>query len=157
MIVLLKDEFLLISGTRSFLLVAKVRDLFALHIETSDKEYSQTLEPGDLIVVSAPEGVALEPAIMLAEFVRTYHMPLIVLPKNHPGSKRFSYLVSVGPLISTNCSLQRGTHPEQHLVCSSDELAGTMLQAHPEGVEITGPLKTATHSLVKYRMLTKYT
>ena len=87
MIVPLRDELLLISGTRSFLLAAKANALFALRIETPDQEYCQTIEPSDIVVVSAPEGGALEPAIMLAEFVRTYHMPLIVLPKNHPGIK----------------------------------------------------------------------
>lgn len=154
MIVPLKDEFLLISGTRSFLLVTRADALFALHIETPDKEYSQTIEPGDLIAVSAPEGGALEPAFMLAEFVRTYRMPLIVLPKDHRGSKRFSYLVSVGPLITTSCSIRRGTHPEQHLVCSSDELAGTTLKSHPEGVEIENLPAGATHRYVNYRILT---
>jgi hypothetical protein len=156
MIVPLRDELLLISGTRSFLLAAKANALFALRIETPDKEYCQTIEPSDIIVVSAPEGGALEPAIMLAEFVRTYHMPLIVLPKDHPGSKRFSYLVSVGPLITTSCTIRRGTHPEQHLVCSSDELAGTTLKAHPDGVEITGLPAGASNRYVNYRMSTDF-
>ena len=153
MIFPLADEFLLISGTRSFLLVAKANALFALRIEAPDKEYCQTIEPTDMIVVSAPEGGALEPAIMLAEFVRKYHLPLIVLTKDHPGSKRFSYLVSVGPMISTSCTIRRGTHPEQHLVCSSDELAGTTIRSHPEDVEITGLPATATCRSVKYRLL----
>ncbi len=154
MIVPLRDEFLLISGTRSFLLVARADSLFALRIEAPDKEYSQTVEPGDLIAVSAPEGGSHEPAFMLAEFVRTYRMPLIVLPKDHPGSKRFSYLVSVGPLITTSCSIRRGTHPEQHLVCSSDELAGITLKAHSEGVEIVNLPEGATHRYVNFRVLT---
>ncbi len=156
MIVPLTDEYLLISGAHSFLLVAKVLDLFAIRIETSDREFSQTLEPGDLVVVSAPEGGAIEPAVMLAEFVRTYHMPLIVLPKDHPGSKRFSYLVSVGPLVTTSCTIRRGTHPDQHLVCSSSELAGTTITASPEGVELHGLPAGATHLIVKCRMLTEY-
>jgi len=156
MIVPLTEEYLLISGARSFLLVAKVRELFAIRIETPDKEYCQTLEPTDLVVVSAPEGGAVEPAAMLAEFVRTYHMPLIVLPKDHPGSKRFSYLVSAGPLVTTSCTILRGTHPEQHLVCSSDELAGTTIKALPEGVEILDLPADATHRYVKCRMLTEY-
>jgi hypothetical protein len=154
MIVPLKDEFLLISGTRSFLLVVRAGSLFALRIETPDKEYSQTIEPGDLIAVSAPEGGALEPAFMLAEFVRTYRMPLIVLPKDHPGSGRFSYLVSVGPLITASCSIRRGTHPEQHLVCSSDELAGITLRAHQDGVEVLNIPAGITHRYVNYRILT---
>lgn len=154
MIVPLKDEFLLIAGTRSFLLAARANALFAIRIETPDKEYSQTIEPSDIIAVSAPEGGAMEPAFMLAEFVRTYRMPLIVLPKDHPGSKRFSYLVSVGPLITTSCSIRRGTHPEQHLVCSSDELAGVTLKTHPEGIEIVDLPEAATHRYVNFRVLT---
>ena len=82
-----------------------------------------------------PKAGPVEPAIMLAEFVRTYRMPLIVLPKNHPGSRRFSYLVSVWPEIHTSCSIQRGTHPEQHLICSSGELAGLILKGLPAAVE----------------------
>jgi len=156
MIVPLRDEFLLISGTRSFLLAVKANARFAIRIETPDKEYCQTIEPSDIIVVSAPEGGAIEPAIMLAEFVRTYHMPLIVLPKDHPGSKRFSYLVSVGPLIATNCTIRRGTHPEQHMVCSSSELAGTLLRGHPDGVEIEGLPAGVSHRYVNHRMLTEF-
>ncbi len=156
MIVPLRDELLLISGTHSFLLAAKANAQFALRIETPDREYCQTIDPSDLVVVSAPEGGALEPAIMLAEFVRTYRMPLIVLPKNHPGSKHFSYLVSAGPMITTSCIIQRGTHPEQHLVCSSDELAGTTLKGHPDGVEIVILPPGASHRHVNYRMLTEF-
>jgi hypothetical protein len=156
MIVPLRDEFLLIPGTRSFLLAAKVNALFALRIETPDHEYCQTIDPSDIVVVSAPEGGAVEPAIMLAEFVRTYHMPLIVLPKDHPGSRRFSYLVSVGPSITTSCTIRRGTHPEQRLVCSSDEMAGATLRGCPEGVEITGLPASVSLRFVNYQMLTKF-
>ncbi|PKL57569.1 MAG: alpha/beta hydrolase [Methanomicrobiales archaeon HGW-Methanomicrobiales-5] len=132
----LDDELLLISGTHSFLLVAKTRTRFALCIETPADEYVQGVNHGDLVVVSAPEGGAVEPAMMLLELVRSYHMPLLVLPKDHPGAKRISYVVSVAPEISTNCSIQRGTHSEQHLVCSSDELAGILLKGTLQGVEI---------------------
>ncbi|MDO8873759.1 MAG: alpha/beta hydrolase [Methanoregula sp.] len=133
----LDDELLLISGTHSFLLVAKIRTRFALCIETPVNEYVQGVNPEDLVAVSAPGGGAVEPAMMLIELVRGYHMPLLVLEKAHPGSKRLSYVVSVGPEISTNCSIQRGTHPEQHLICSSDELAGITLKGTGQGVEIS--------------------
>ena len=156
MIVPLRDELLLISGTRSFLLAARANARFALRIETPENEFCQTIEPPDIVVVSAPEGGALEPAIMLAEFVRTYRMPLIVLPKNHPGSGHFSYLVSAGPMITTSCTIRRGTHPEQHLVCSSDELAGTTLKGVPDGVEIADLPPGASHQYVNYRMLTEF-
>ncbi|MDO9324721.1 MAG: alpha/beta hydrolase [Methanoregula sp.] len=137
MIYPLNDELLLIRTGHSFLLVGRVNTLFGLCIETTTNEFCQTVDPTDLVVVSAPEGGAIEPAIMLVEFVRTYHFPLIVLPKDHPGSKRFTYLVSVAPEIITNCSIQRGTHPEQHLVCSSAELAGINLKGTRQGVEIS--------------------
>ena len=156
MIYPLADEFLLISGERSFLLVARVGASFGLRIETFDEEYSQTVEPDDLVAVSAPEGGALEPACMLAEFVRTYRTPLIVLPKDHPGSKRFSYLVSVGPVISTSCTIKRGTHPEQHLICSSDELAGIVLEGRSGSVEIFGLPETMVPRYIKTRIITEF-
>ena len=152
----LADEFLLISGEHSFLLAAKANARFGLRIETMDAEYSQTVDPDDLIVVSAPEGGALELAMMLAEFVRKYRMPLIVLPKNHPGSRHFSHLVSVWPEIHTSCSIRRGTHPEQHLVCSSDELAGITLRGIPGAVELTDIPGNSTYQYVKSRILTEF-
>ena len=156
MIFPLEDELLLISGTQSFLLVAKTRTRFALCIETQDDEYVQGVQPGDLVVVSAPEGGVVEPAMMLIELVRAYHMPLLVLKKGHPGSKRISCVVSVSPEISTNCSIQRGTHPEQHLVCSSDELAGITLKGTGSGVEISPVPAGISLMRVKCRIKTEF-
>jgi hypothetical protein len=156
MIYPLADEYLLISGEHSFLLVGRVGNRFGLRIETLDGEYSQTVDPDDLVAVSAPEGGPLEPAWMLAEFVRTYRMPLIVLPKDHPGSKRFSYLVSAGPVISTSCTIRRGTHPEQHLICASDDLAGLELEGHAGTVEISRLPETAGVRYIKNRIITEF-
>ena len=156
MIFSLEDELLLISGTHSFLLVAKNRIRFALCIETPADEYIQGVKPGDLVVVSAPEGGAVEPAMMLIELVRAYHMPLLVLKKGHPGSKRISYVVSVAQEISTNCSIQRGTHPEQHLICSSDELGGITLKGTGQGVEISAVTAGITLQRVKCRIKTEF-
>jgi len=133
----LDDELLLIRGKQSFLLVAKVKSRFGLCIETCEDEYCQGVETGDLVVVSAPEGGAVEPALMLIDLVRTFHIPLLVLPKNHPGSRRVSYVVSVGPEIFTSCSIQRGTHPDQHLICSSGELSGVTMTGKNGGVDIS--------------------
>jgi len=133
----LGDELLLIRGKQSFLLVALVKKSFGLCIETSHDEYCQGVEAGDLVVVSAPEDGAIEPALMLIDLVRTFHVPLLVLPKDHPGSRRISYVVSVGPEIFTSCSIQRGTHPDQHLICSSGELAGITLKRSEQGLSIS--------------------
>jgi hypothetical protein len=152
----LDDELLLIKGKQSFLLVAKVKSRFGLCIETSDNEYCRGVDTGDLVVVSAPEGGAVEPALMLIDLVRTFHMPLLVLPKNHPGSKRISYVVSVGPEIFTSCSIQRGTHPEQHLICSSGELSGITLKGEGSGVEVSALQGDITVNHVKFKMETEY-
>ncbi|MGA2160889.1 MAG: alpha/beta hydrolase [Methanoregula sp.] len=131
------DDVLHVKGTHSFLLVAVVRENFPLCIEASHEEYCQGVHAGDLVVVSAPEAGPVEPALMLLELVRTYHLPLVVLPRDHPGSKRIPYVVSVGPAIQTSCSIVRGTHPEQHLVCSSDELAGIIVCRTGDGIAIS--------------------
>jgi hypothetical protein len=149
----LEDGLLLIRGDHSFLLIGKAKDRFSLCIETSTEEFCQGVMPGDVIVVSAPEGGPLEPALMLMDLVRTYHVPLLVLPKDHPGSRRISRVVSVAPEVLTSCSIKRGTHPEQQLVCSSDELGGISIMGTQDGLEISGmPVGLSLH-VVTCRLL----
>jgi hypothetical protein len=132
----LGSEFLLIRGERSFLLVGKAGSRFPLCIETPDDEYCLAVDPDDLVVVSMPEGGPVEQARMMLELVRRYHIPLVVLGKDHPGTKRLSMVVSVAPEILLACDIRRGTHPEQHLLCSSAELSGLSLAGIPGGVAI---------------------
>ena len=136
MIISLLNADLLIRSSQSFLLIGIVREPFTLFIESSADEYCQYLKKGDLIAISAPEGGEIRQALILLELIRTWHSPLIVLPPNHPGSKRLKMVVSAGDMISLNCSIQRGTHPEQTVICSSEELAGTCLTSVPEGIEL---------------------
>lgn len=133
------DTLLLIRGVSSFLLAGKAGTRFPLCIEYLSGEICTTLERDDIIAVSAPEGGSLEPAVMLLQLVRKHHFPLLVLPPGHPGSKRLRYVVSAGPEISLTCGIQRGTHPDQHLLCSSGELAGLCITGTAEGIR-TGPL-----------------
>ncbi|WP_243670060.1 alpha/beta hydrolase [Methanoculleus chikugoensis] len=104
---------------------------FTLFIEAPpDDEYCQAVDPpDDLVAVSMPEGGPIEQAHLMLELVRRYHIPLVVLPKGHPGSKRLSMVVSVAPpAILLACDIRRGTHPpEQHLLCSSAEFSGLSL------------------------------
>lgn len=130
------DTFLLIRQGVSFLLVAGAGHRFSLCIETASDEYCQGIEPNDLIVVSAPEGGEPEAAVMLIELLRRFHTPLLVLPKDHPGSRRLRYVVSAGPVIETSCDIRRGTHPEQHLICATAGLSGITLRGIPGGCEI---------------------
>ena len=141
---------LLIQGSSSFLLAGKAGSRFPLCIEYFSGEICTTLEKDDIIAVSAPESGALEPAVMLLELVRLHRMPLLVLPSGHPGSKRLKYVVSAGPEISLSCGIQRGTHPEQHILCSSEELAGLQLRGTADGIStglLPAPVKAGIISL----------
>ncbi len=129
---------LLIQAPRSFLLIGTVCDSFTLFIETGAEEYCQYLKSGDLVVISAPEGGELRQAQILLELVTIWHVPLMVLPSGHPGSRRLKMVVSAGDQIVMSCLIERGTHPEQTVICSSEELAGMELRSHPEGIEILG-------------------
>jgi hypothetical protein len=134
-----REEYLLARGKNSFILIGKAGRPLSICIETSDSEYCQGLSKTDIIVVSAPEGGPIEPAAILIELVRKYGCPLTVLPKNHPGSRRLRYVVSAGDSIRLSCSVQRGTHPEQDILCAAGEFGGVMVSATEEGIELEGP------------------
>ena len=134
----LDDGYLVFEGSSSFLVVARALRRLPLCIESVEGEVVQGLEPDDLIAASAPAGGPLAPALMLIELVRRYGLPLVVLPKGHPGSRRLPIVVSAGPAIRIACGIQRGTHPEQDVLCGADELAGLVLRGVPGGVEVEG-------------------
>ena len=131
----------------TFCMIGRVLSPFHLFIETYGDEYCHYLEEGDLVVVSAPEGGEIGQAMILLELIRKYHAPLVVLPKGHPGSKRLTMVVSAGDHIEINCSIQRGTHPQQHLLCGSEDMAGIVLKRSDMGVEITGGDQMSIQSL----------
>ena len=151
-----RDEIALISGEHAFLLVAKANARFPLCIESLSGEVCQGIDPDDLIVVSAPEGGPLEPGIMMIEMVRAYHTPLLVLPREHPGSRRISNVVSVGPVIHTSCSIQRGTHPEQNVICSHAELAGITLTGTMGGFDADPLPGGISVRMLKYGISTEF-
>ncbi|UUX93825.1 hypothetical protein [Methanoplanus endosymbiosus] len=120
----LKEGNLLLKGKNSFILIGRAKRLFILFIETFEKELCQTVREDDLIAVSAPEGGDPRQAFMLLELIREYNMPVMVLPKGHPGSGRLNMVVSAGPEIIPGCGIMRGTHPEQNVICASEEFSG---------------------------------
>jgi len=134
----LGDRILLVQGDHSFLLAGRALSDFNLFIESFDGEDCREVSADDLVVVSAPEGGEKEPARMLLELVRRYRLPLLVLPKDHPGSGRLQLVVSVSKTLHLSCDIRRGTHPEQHLLCSSGELAGITLRGSEGGVDLDG-------------------
>jgi hypothetical protein len=142
--------FILIRGGTSYVLAGKAGSSFALCIEAPDGEVCQGLTEDDIIAVSAPEGGPLEPAVMLIELVRLYRTPLVVLPAGHPGSGRLRYVVSAGDGIRLSCTIRRGTHPEQDILCGGTEFSGMSLKAVPRGIEISGISKDHSVSYLSY-------
>lgn len=62
--------------------------------------------------------------------------PIIVLPKNHPSSKRLSLVLSVGDKINLDCNITPGTHPEQDILCSCNTLSGLKIEKTKTGIKI---------------------
>ncbi len=127
-------EMIVFRGNSSFIVAGQPPTSFSLCVEYAEGEYCQTVESCDIVAVSAPEGGALQPAVMLLDLVRMYHTPLIVLPRGHPGSRRLRYVVSAGNVIRLSCGIQRGTHPEQDILCSGPDLAGMVLEGTKGGI-----------------------
>lgn len=132
----LKKGNLLLKGKNSFILIGRAKRLFVLFIETFDKELCQTVRENDLIAVSAPEGGDPRQALMLLELIRDYNMPVMVLPKGHPGSERLKMVVSAGPEIIPGCGILRGTHPEQNVICASEDFSGLAFYSDGGSVRI---------------------
>ncbi|HJJ98818.1 MAG TPA: alpha/beta hydrolase [Methanocorpusculum sp.] len=146
------DNPILIRGGSSFLLVARTQEKFPLIIETDTEELVQGIYPGDLILVSAPEGGGIAPAIYLLEMVQTHRIPVIALGKEHPASKRLSYVVSAAKWIKLRCDIRRGTHPEQHLLCTADEFTGMLLYTDGEELVIENCHREITASILSWTL-----
>ncbi|TAJ45785.1 alpha/beta hydrolase [Methanofollis fontis] len=133
-----EEDLLLIQGSSSFLLVGIVQERFALPVNASDNVYFEPVRPGDLVCVSAPEGGSVRAAAMLLLLVRDHHYPVFALPKDHPGSAWTPMVLSTAPALTLSCEIRRGTHPDQHLICSSAEFSGVMLRGGGDGVICDG-------------------
>jgi hypothetical protein len=119
---------------------AKAHRTRHVYIETGDEELVQFLEPDDLIAVSAfSAGEAAKRSIAcMLYLVRDGHMPLLVLPKGHPATKRLPIVISAGPSIRLTSCITPGTHPEQDVLCARGALDGAILQGTPEGISVEG-------------------
>jgi hypothetical protein len=68
--------------------------------------------------------------------IRELGSPLIVLPKGHPASPRLKTVVSIGPMTRLSCEIEPGTHPEQNILCGSEEFSGLEIMAAQDGAVI---------------------
>jgi len=133
--IFLKDnEIAYLLGKTGTIALAKTLGSF-FYLDTNDEEIVLFTEPEDLIVASAFEvGEKIQSGLKCTIFqIRELGSPLIVLPNNHPASKRLKTVVSIGSRTKISCKIQPGTHPEQDLLCGSEEFQGLEVLAEPNG------------------------
>jgi hypothetical protein len=138
------DEILFLIGSSGVLGLAKAGKDIQIFIGTPEKEEIVVfLGKDDLIAVSTfntglKEEIGIKSMIYL---IKEFSSPIIVLPKNHPTSKRLKMVVACGDHIRLDCNVQAGTHPEQDILCTCKDLSGLNITAIRDGVEIDGTIK----------------
>ncbi len=144
-ITLKDDEIIFLKGKTGTVGVAKFAKKGHIFIGTPDKEEIVLfLEPQDIVAVSAlNSGPLAEKGIKSLIFLlRDLGTPLVVLPSDHPTSKRLPMVASCGDKVRLDCNITPGTHPEQDILCACEELSGIEIQTFEGHIEIHGPLKS---------------
>ena len=126
------------TGTVAIIKAGKVGSRSQFFLETEDEEIVLGLDPKDLIVASAfSVGELYENGLKCVLYmVRELKSPLIVLPKNHKASARLPIVVSAGERTVLSCNITPGTHPNQDVLCGSDEFNGLEATGTSTGVEL---------------------
>jgi len=138
------NEILFLIGSSGELGLPKTGRDKQIFIGTPEKEEIVLfLGKDDLIAVSTfnaglKEEIGIKSMIYL---IKEFSSPIIVLPKDHPTSKRLKMVVACGDRIRLDCNVQAGTHPEQDILCTCEDLSGLNITAVPDGVEIEGLIK----------------
>jgi len=135
------DEVLFLIGSSGELGLVKTGRDMQIFIGTPDKEEIVVfLGKDDLIAVSTfNSGENAEKGIMsMIYLLKEFSSPIIVLPENHPTSKRLKMVVACGDHIKLDCDVQAGTHPEQDILCACEDLSGLDINAIEDGIEIDG-------------------
>jgi hypothetical protein len=149
MIPLNNNEMLLLRGKEGTLGIVKVGENNQFFLETENEEILLALEPDNLLVASGfgTDEKTVNGLKCVLYMIREVGSPFIVLPKNHPASKRLKIVVSVGDRTRLSCSITPGTHPEQDILCGADEFDGMEIRGVKGGVEISDLRGTATERI----------
>ncbi len=133
-----ESEILFLRGKAGTVAIVKAGPRGQFFLETETEEIVLGLEPHDLIVASALSvDERTEKGLKCVLFmVREIRSPLIVLPKNHPASPRLPIVVSAGKKTVLNCNITPGTHPNQDVLCGSNEFDNLEITGTLEGVQI---------------------
>lgn len=133
------DEIAYLLGQTGTVALAKTLGNF-FYLDTDVEEIVLFTEPQDLIVASAfGTGEKIRRGLRCTIYqIRELNSPLIVLPKGHPASPRLKSVVSIGQRTKISCDIQPGTHPEQDVLCGSEEFHGLEVHADPGGAVVNG-------------------
>ncbi len=134
-----EDEIAYLLGRSGTVAMAKTCGNF-FYLDTDTEEVVIFTEPQDLIVASAfgiGEKICRGLRCTIYQ-IRELKSPLIVLPRGHPASPRLRTVVSIGPRTRMSCEIQPGTHPEQDVLCGSEEFHSLEVLAAPDGAVVKG-------------------
>jgi hypothetical protein len=133
-----ESEMLLLRGMAGMVAIVKVGPHGQFFLETEKEEIVLELEPHDLIVASAfSVDKKIEKGLKCVLYmIREIRSPLIVLPKNHPASPRLPIVVSAGNKTVVSCDITPGTHPNQEVLCGSNEFNSLEIIGTQEGIQI---------------------
>ncbi len=134
-----EDEVAYLCGRKGTIAVAKTLGNY-FYLDTEAEEIVLFTEHDDLMVASAfGSGDKIKRGLRCTLYqIRELGAPLIVLPKGHPASPRLKTVISIGPKTRLSCKIQPGTHPEQDILCGSDEFHGIEISGVSGGAEVRG-------------------
>ena len=133
-------EILFLSDEENTVGIVKAANAKHAFIETDAEELVQFLSPDDLIAVSCFSGgdKARSMVKCMLYLVREGGVPLLVLKKDHPATKRLPLVISAGEKIRLTGCIVPGTHPEQDVLCGRGEMDGMVIRGEPGAVAIKG-------------------
>lgn len=136
------DEILFVSKNDYFLGIVKSLGKSFL-MENDNEEIVLGTGNDDILAVSSLISDKKIKAIMISSLysLREFSFPLIILNKGHPASKRLKLVFGCGEKILLDSCIEAGTHPDQHLLCSTEDLTGLCILARKDGIEIIDPVK----------------
>lgn len=130
-------EMLLLYGKSGIIGIVKAGINNLYFIETEKEEIVLGLEPDDLLVASGfnTEKVTMNAIKCVLYMIREVGTPLIILPKQHPATKRLKIVTSVRNRTCISCDITPGTHPNQQMLCGVEEFNGVEILGVPGGVK----------------------
>jgi hypothetical protein len=134
------NEILFVRSADGMIGIVKSGCVRQLFIETIEEEIVMAISAEDLLVASgfSNDSTTTKAIVCTLSLIRDVGSPLIVLPKDHPASSRLRVVASVGKRTVLRCDIEKGTHPEQDVLCGPAGLNGLEIVATKGAVVLRG-------------------